>query len=119
MYIVMTKLVSLDYRVNEDLHTIAYKRDMESWLKQWTVANNFAPICYVYEHITTEPVVKADIQPLVDAAKAKLIAQHIATLRQVFPEHTKIEREYAEDFRFQFEIQFAKSGDPLKYMPFM
>lgn len=119
MYIVMTKLVSLEYRVNEDLHTISYKRDMESWLTHIAVANNFTPIGYVYEHITTEPITKDDIQPLVDAAKDKLIAKHIATLRQVFPEHTKVDRAYAEDFSFRFETLLAESGDHMKYMPFM
>ena len=120
MIIVMTKLVSLDYRVNEDVHTLAYKRDVESWLKQWTVGNNFTPVCHAYETVFSgSNVSKEEIAPLVNAAKATLTAQHLATLKRVFPEHTKTDRDYSEDFRFQFEVYTGKVGEPLKYMPFM
>lgn len=118
MHIVMIKLVSLEYRMSEDIHTLAYKRDVEEWLKQWTVANNFTPVCYAYEHITTEPITKADVQPMVDAAKDKLVAHHIKMLKRVFPEHTRIDRDYAEDFRFRFGVYVGESGEPLKYTPF-
>jgi hypothetical protein len=116
----MTKMVGLEYRVNEDLHTLAYKRDMEAWLKQWTVANNLLlSICYTHETVVGDEPSKAEIQPLFYAARDTLVAQHIDTLRRVFPEHTKIDRNYAEDFRFRFEVYMAESGKPMKYLPFM
>ena len=119
MIIVMTKLVRLEYRVNEDLHTLAYKRDIEQWMKQWTVENNFSPICYVYEPITGAQGTKEDYAPMVEHSKDLLVAQHIATLRNVFPQHTRIERNYSEDFRFAFEVSAAPPGVPLRYVPFM
>jgi hypothetical protein len=118
MIIVMTKLVRLEYRVNEDLHTLAYKRDIEQWMKQWTVANNFSPICHVYDD-SSRPATKEDYAPMVEAAKDALVARHVAILKKVFPEHTKIERNYAEDFRFAFEVSAAPPGVPLKHVPFM
>lgn len=118
MHIVMTKLVGLDYRQNDDLHTLAYKRDIESWLKQWTVANNFTPVCTAYETVTGEEVTAHEVAPLVSAARYKLIAQHVRTLKRVFYEHTRVDRDYAEDFRFRFEVYVGENGEPLKYLPF-
>lgn len=119
MFIVMTKLASIEYKVNEDLHTIAYARDVKDWLKQWTVANNFMPICTVYEHIADDPITDNDVRPLVKAAQKRLIAQHIETLKKVFSNHTKIDRDYAEDFRFRFEVMMAKSGEPMQYKSYL
>lgn len=123
MQIVMIKLVSIDFLVDEDLHTLAYCRDVESWLKQWTVANNFTPICYAFESVlpndcATLSGTKAEIAPLVNAAKDTLVAQHIATLRRVLSAHTKIDRDYREDFQFRFEVCIGEQGKSMKYVPF-
>lgn len=50
------------------------------------------------------------------AAKDKLVAHHIKMLKRVFPEHTKIDRDYSADFRFRFEVYAAESGEPLQYL---
>lgn len=113
MKIVMVKLKRINFKLNEAVHTYAYVRDIENWMKQWTVAANFNPICTAVPE-AMDFVSTSRLESIEKAAMAKFIAAHIESLNILFPQHTRVDRNYAEDFEFSFELYIANSGEMLE-----
>jgi hypothetical protein len=113
MKIVMVTLNRVTFKVDDDLHTIAYARDIKNWMSQWTVVNNFNPICTaVSESMDFLPTER--LAAIKKAAISKFIAVHIERVKTLFPEHTKVDRDYSTDFGFNFSVFIADSGEMLE-----
>ncbi len=107
--LVMVKMTAIEYKENEDLHTIGYSRAVKNWMSQWTVVNNFSPIVFISADEEESNALK------LSNAKRKMIDQHINTLKSVLSGHTKAVRYYEEDFVFRFEIYEAEEDTSMRY----
>ena len=112
--IVMVTLKSISFAQDDYLHTVAYVRDVTDWMKQWTVANNFLPICTAVE-VPGDFIPAKEMETVLTNARTALVAQHLENLRSLFPLHTKVERDYSKDFDFSFDIYIADSGSLLAF----
>jgi len=111
MTIVMTELKSVEFKINESLHTVAYSKAVPRWLENWSIQNNFTPICSIVEVGSRTTLFMA-----AKDACVKLIARHVELLKSALPEYTKEDRPYMDDFEFVFVIHAAESGEPMKYI---
>lgn len=112
--IVTVTLKSISFVQDDYLHTVAYARDVKDWMKQWTVANNFLPICTAVE-VPGDFVPPKEMETVITNARTVLVAQHLENLHSLFPLHTKAEREYSKDFEFSFDIHIADNGGLLAF----
>lgn len=111
MKLIMVVLKSIDYVERPDVHTISYAKRVKEWLAQWTVAANYTPI------ITAAVGGNIAQNVIVAAAVDQFVAQHIGWLHSgnVLSELTQADRDYHNDFRFNYEVYVANSGEPMQY----